>query len=92
MISSFRGRALKRFWERNDASKLPPDRIGRITMILDLLDAAEKPEDLNLPGFGFHRLAGQSKGRFAGSVSANWRIAFGWNDQDSIDVDFEDYH
>lgn len=61
-------------------------------MILDLLDAAVRPEDLDLPGFGFHRLAGQSKGRFAVSVSANWRITFGWDDQDSIEVDFEDYH
>ena len=32
MIRSFKSRPLQRFWERNDASKLPPDRIKRITM------------------------------------------------------------
>ena len=92
MIASFRNRQLRRFWERNDASRLPPDRIARITMILDRLDAAAKPEDLNLPGLEFHKLSGTSKGRYAISVSANWRLTFGWADQDAVDVDFEDYH
>lgn len=91
MIQSFRSRALKRLWERNDASKLPPDRLQRITMILDRLDGATSPDDMNLPGFGFHKLSG-TKGRYAVSVSANWRITFAWSEQDAIDIDFEDYH
>ncbi len=92
MILSFRSRALKRYWERDEVSKLPPERIERIAMILDRLNAATKPDDLNLPGLGFHKLSGTSKGRYAVSVSANWRITFGWQDQDAVDVDFEDYH
>lgn len=92
LIASFRHRALKRFWERNDASKLPADRISRITMILDRLDASTGPEQMNLPGFGFHRLSGDQAGRYAVSVSANWRITFGWDQQDAVQVDFEDYH
>ncbi|KAB2910716.1 MAG: plasmid maintenance system killer protein [Hyphomicrobiaceae bacterium] len=93
MIVSFRSRALQRFWERNDASKLPPDRVKRITMILDRLDASARPSDMNLPGLGFHQLSGSSsKGRYAVSVSANWRITFGWDQEDAVQVDFEDYH
>lgn len=92
MIASFRSRALKRYWERDDASKLPPDRLARIAMILDRLDAAVEPEAMNMPGMGFHRLSGDQKGRFAVSVSANWRVTFGWEEQDAIQVDFEDYH
>jgi proteic killer suppression protein len=93
MILSFlRGRALQRFWERNDSSKLPPDRVRRIEMILDRLDASIRPSDMNLPGLGFHQLSGTSKGRYAVSVSANWRITFGWDQEDAIQVDFEDYH
>ncbi len=92
MILAFRSRALKRFWERDDVSKLPPDRIERIIMILDRLHAATAPDDLNLPGLGFHKLSGASRGRYAVSVSANWRITFGWDDQDATEVDFEDYH
>jgi proteic killer suppression protein len=92
MIVSFSSRALKRLWERDDASKLPADRIVRITMILDRLNAATQPDDMNLPGLGFHKLSGTSKGRYAVSVSANWRITFAWHDQDAVNVDFEDYH
>jgi toxin HigB-1 len=92
MILSFRSRALKRYWERDDLSKLPPERIDRIEMVLDRLNAATQPDDLSLPGLGFHKLSGPSKGRYAVSVSANWRITFAWQDQDAVDVDFEDYH
>ena len=92
MILSFHSRSLRRYWERNDAAKLPPDRIERITMILDRLNASTGPDDLHLPGLGFHRLSGTSRGRYAVSVSVNWRITFGRQDQDAIDVDFEDYH
>jgi len=92
MILSFRSRALRRFWEREERSKLPPDRTERINMILDRLDAAAAPDDLNLPGLGFHKLSGAAKGRYAVSVSANWRITFAWQDSDAVEVDFEDYH
>jgi toxin HigB-1 len=92
MIRSFRSRALQRFWERNDATKLPPDRVNRIAMILDRLDASIKPSDMNLPGLHFHALSGDKKGRYAVSVSANWRITVAWDEEDAVQVDFEDYH
>ena len=92
MIRSFRNRALQRFWERNDATKLPPDRVNRIAVILDRLDASIKPSDMNLPGLHFHALSGDKKGRYAVSVSANWRVSFAWAEEDAIQVDFEDYH
>lgn len=92
MIVSFRSRALQRFWERNDASRLPPDRVKRIAMLLDRLDASTKPGDMNLPGLDFHSLSGDNKGRYAVKVSANWRITFAWEGEDALRVDFEDYH
>jgi proteic killer suppression protein len=61
-------------------------------MLLDRLDAAVKPGDMNLPGLDFHSLSGSNKGRYAVKVSANWRITFGWDEGDAIQVDFEDYH
>lgn len=66
-----------------------PDRIRRI---LARLDAAMKPEDMDLPGFRFHGLKGRNKGRYAVDASGNWRITFGWLDGDAVDVDLEDYH
>jgi proteic killer suppression protein len=59
---------------------------------LDRLDAAIAPDDLDLPGRGFHPLKGNRKGEFAVLVTRNWCITFGWQDGDAIDVDLEDYH
>jgi len=60
--------------------------------VLDALDAAASPSDLDLPGFGFHSLTGDRRGEFAVTVSRNWRITFRWQDADAIAVNFEDYH
>lgn len=60
-------------------------------MMLDALEAATKAEDINLPGFGFHGLQGTPK-RYAVSASGNWRITFGWEHDEAVDVDLEDYH
>ena len=92
MIRSFRNRALKRFWERADSKRLPPDDIDRIVRILRLLDDATKAGDMNVPGLHFHALQGQMRRRYAVTVRANRRITFAWDDEDAIDVDYEDYH
>ena len=92
MIASFRSRALKRYWERSETKRLPPTSIDRIKVILDRLDAAIEPKDLDLPGFGFHSLKGNRKGEFAVTVTRNWRITFAWRAGDAINVDLEDYH
>ena len=60
--------------------------------MLDRLDAAVVPDDLDLPGYRFHRLTGDQKARFSVRVSGNWRLTFGFDGQDCIDVDLEDYH
>jgi len=60
--------------------------------MLDRLDAAARPEDMNLPGYRFHRLTGERKGTFAVSVTGNWRITFRFDGEDAVDVDLEDYH
>jgi toxin HigB-1 len=92
MIRSFRSKALKRFVEQGDASKLSVPNIARVERVIARLEGAILPEDLNLPGFRFHGLKGKDKGRYAVDVSGNWRITFGWDGRDAIDVDLEDYH
>lgn len=91
MIRSFRSKGLRRFAERGDPSRLAvhPDRVRRI---LAFLDAATAPEDMDVPGFRFHGLKGRQKDRYAVDASGNWRITFGWQDGDAVDVDLEDYH
>ncbi len=92
MIASFKSRTLKRFWEKDDGRKLPANALNRIGQLLDLLNRATEPKDMNLPGLHFHGLSGTSKGRYSIWVTANWRITFAWDDGDAVAVDYEDYH
>lgn len=37
-------------------------------------------------------LEARDHGRYALTVSRNWRITFAWKGEDAVDVDLEDYH
>jgi toxin HigB-1 len=92
MIRSFRSKALRGLIEQGDASKLSVPNIRLVERILTELDTATEPDQMNGPGLRFHGLKGKDKGRFAVDASGNWRITFGWDGDDAIEVDLEDYH
>ena len=92
MIRTYRSKALQRFVEQGVASKLSVPNVRRLERILTELDHAREPQDMNGPGLRFHGLKGQDKGRYAVDASGNWRITFGWDGKDAVDVDLEDYH
>jgi proteic killer suppression protein len=90
MIRSFRSKPLQRFFQTGKTDKLAVQNTARVGRILRALAAAAKPDDMNLPGYYFHGLEGEA--RWSVRVSGNWRITFGWDGTDAIDVDLEDYH
>jgi toxin HigB-1 len=92
MIASFRHRGLKRLFERGDRSKVRGDMADRLENILSVLDDAEGPADLDLPGFRLHPLKGDRAGQWAITVRANWRVTFRFDGADVVDVDLVDYH
>ena len=92
VIKSFRSKVLERYWTRNDASKIRPDWVKRVRSYLNRLDAAETPGDLDIPGAGFHALTGTLAGRYALTVSRNFRLTFSWRSNDATELDLEDYH
>jgi proteic killer suppression protein len=92
MIRSFRHKGLQRFWARSDTTGLRPDWIKKIERLLDLIDLARASRELDVPGTGFHPLRGDLRGRYAMTVSRNWRLTFSWDGEDAIDLDLEDYH
>lgn len=92
MITSFKHRGIKRFYERDDGSKLPPDMLNRIAEILAALDSAKSPDDLALPSYRLHQLGGNKKGQWSITVRANWRIVFEFNGSNITNEDFVDYH
>ena len=64
----------------------------RLLQILGFLDRSSKPAGMRLPGFDLHKLKGKQKGRYAVSVSANWRVTFQFEGGNAVDVGYEDYH
>ncbi len=92
MIRTFRHRGLERFFGKGDHRGIIAKSEARIERILDRLDAATKPEDMNIPGFKFHGLGGDRQGVFAVSVTGNWRITFRFEGEDAVELDLEDYH
>jgi proteic killer suppression protein len=92
VIASFKHRGLKRLFERGDRSQIGADLIHKIENILATLDAASTPQALDLPSYRLHPLKGVSKGFWAVTVRANWRIIFRFENGDAFDVELVDYH
>ena len=92
MILGFRHRGLRRLHERGNRRRLPPAYVRRIADILTLLNDATRPEELNLPGYGLHRLSGNLAGFWSVTVSRNWRIVFRFEGSNATDVNLVDYH
>jgi toxin HigB-1 len=92
MIRNWRHQGLKNFYLLGDKSSIGSAYIKRLQVILQLLNAATIPEHLNLPGLCFQQMNGQLKNFYEVRVSANWRIIFQFEDEDTISVDYIDYH
>lgn len=90
MIRSFRSKALRLYFDTGTARGLSVQNVARVRRMLLALDAAANPENMNLPGYFFHALRGDR--RWSIRVTGNWRITFGWDGADAVDVDLEDYH
>ncbi len=92
MIKSFKHRGLKKLYERDDRRGIRPDLVDTAQEILTVLDDADTPQALNLPGYRLHPLKGDLKGFWAVTVRANWRIIFRFEGTDAFDVELTDYH
>lgn len=92
MIASFRSKALADLFQTGKARKIDAKMHKRILVRLDRLDAAERPEDMKLPGFDFHALSGFNPTRYSVHVNGPWCITFEFEGTDAARVDFEQYH
>jgi proteic killer suppression protein len=92
MITSFKHRGLKRFYESGTTRGIQAAHAARIRLILGRLNASMNSQDMNLPGLHLHELSGKRKETWSVRVSGNWRITFRFDGPDACDVDLEDYH
>ena len=89
MITSFKHRGLKELFNKGRSARISPALKVRCLTRLDALDAATRPQDMNVPGFYFHPLKGKPK-RYSVHVSGNWCLTFEWRDGGPARVNLED--
>lgn len=92
MILSFKHRGLKKFFETGDKSKIQPQHVEKLRLILGLLHAAQEIKDMDFPGAQLHSLKGVLQDHWSVSVNGNWRIIFQFENGDASIVDYLDYH
>ena len=92
VIKSWKHKGLRKFYESGSTAGIMVKHARRLKTLLQLLDAANAPERMNLPGLGFHPLKGKLKGFYAVTVNGNWRVMFRFDGEDAILVNYLDYH
>jgi proteic killer suppression protein len=92
VIKSFRHKGLKRLYETGSVAGVQTTHGNRLRMLLVALDTAQEIGDMDIPGFELHPLKGKLKGRWAVSVTGNWRVTFEFREGHAYILDYEDYH
>ena len=91
-IKTFKHKGLRKFFEEGTQAKIKVDHARKLEIILDRLDAAFVPQDMDFPGSDFHLLKGNLKGFYSVHVSGNWVVIFRFESNNAYDVDYLDYH
>ena len=91
MIGGFRHKGLEEIHRTGATRRIGAAHLRKCVRILQLLEVAQGPEDLNIAGFRFHGQQAKPP-RWSVRVTGNYRITFGWSGENAMDVDFEDYH
>jgi len=92
-IKNFVHKGLKRLYMEDSARGLPPDAVDKLRAMLTFLQDMRDPEKLRaFPLWKAHLLAGGRKGVWSLHVTRNWRLTFRIEDDEILDIDYEDYH
>lgn len=92
MIVSFRHKGLEQLYRDGSKRGVQAAHVPKLVRILSALDAAQAPADLAIPSFRTHQLKGDLAGLWSIWVNGNWRVTFGFVENDVELVDYQDYH
>ena len=92
VIKSFHHKGLRLFYETGSTRGIRAEHGKRLARMLQFMDRARMPSDLNIPGWRLHSLKGDLVEYWSLSVSGNWRIVFRFIESDIELVDYLDYH
>jgi toxin HigB-1 len=94
-IWNFIHKGLKKLYEDDSVTGVPPDSADKLRKMLAFLDNMEDAEELrSLPTWKVHTLTGDRKGTWSLSVTRNRRLTFiiDVKEVEICDVNLEDYH
>ena len=93
MIKTFADKETEKVFNRQFSRKRPHEIQALVKRKLDMINVAEKLEDLKVPpGNCLEPLHGDREGQHSIRINDQWRICFYWIDNDACDVEFTDYH
>ena len=91
MIVSFRHKGLEELYWTGKTRRISATSVRKCLRILQILDIAVDPADLDMAGLHFHPLKGTPP-RWSVRVTGNYRVTFGWLSENAVEIDYEDYH
>jgi len=94
-IRNFIHKGLKKLYEDDSVTGVPPDSEDKLRKMLAFLDDMEDAVELrSLPTWKVHTLTGDRKGTWSLSVTRNRRLTFiiDVKEYEICDLNLEDYH
>lgn len=93
MIRTFASKETEKLFNRQGSRKLPQTIQQVARRKLEILDAAENLQDLQIPPANrLEKLTGDRKGQYNIPINEQWRICFEWRNGDAYNVEIVDYH
>jgi proteic killer suppression protein len=93
VIKTFADRLTEALFRTGKAKKVPADVARRALRKVEAVHVAHKVSDLKVPPSNrLHALKGDRAGQHSISMNGQWRICFRFEDGDTFDVEFCDYH
>ncbi len=93
MIKTFASKETEKLFQREVSRVLSSDIQRKARQKLEILDAAEKLDDLRVPpGNRLEKLNGNREGQHSIRINQQWRICFRWKNGDCYNVEIVDYH
>jgi proteic killer suppression protein len=83
VIKSWSHKGLKKFFESGCTAGIQAKHADKPRLQLTVLNAAIKPDDMDLPGYKFHSLKGNRKKCYSVAVNGNWRLTFAFEGCDA---------
>jgi proteic killer suppression protein len=97
-IQSLKGSIARDIWSTKRSKKLPKKHWQRARMLLEIMNASSKLENLKLlgspPDVRLHKLSGDRRGLWSVTIHklSGWRIVFGFENGEFLNVEIVDYH